>query len=76
MTDVQIIATIFWLSLPYIPNILLRNSTLSISPLINEEKLDSESQLESIIYVLNIYGKSSSDIKFLVGDNCPTNKKN
>ena len=50
-------------------------SLLTISPLLDEEKLDANSQCEFINYTLSIYNKNKSHLNFIVGDNCSTNKR-
>ena len=46
---------------------------LSFSPLLSEEELSADSHMELIDYVMGLFGRTSADILFLVGDNAPTN---
>jgi len=46
---------------------------LSISPPVDEEKYDAESQKLFVMDVLGLYSKSLDNVLFLVGDNAPVN---
>jgi hypothetical protein len=47
---------------------------LSFSPLINEESHDADTHIELLKATLSLYKKEVSDVLFLSGDNCSTNK--
>ncbi|EPZ33848.1 hypothetical protein O9G_004440 [Rozella allomycis CSF55] len=51
-------------------NILL----LGFSPLPDEESMNAAAHIEYLDFLLDVYNINAVDIKFIVGDNCSTNK--
>ena len=52
-----------------------RNYLLAVTPLLNESNFTAETNRDFIEYVLSKYGKTLSDIIFIVGDNVSCNRR-
>lgn len=47
---------------------------LAFTPLLEEEEYSSQNHMDSLEFVLDIYGKDFSNVICLIGDNCNVNK--